>query len=280
MATSLPPNRQCPLDTARRAETVAALAEQLRELEGGRFSAGGGEIISTGVTALDRLLPGGGLRRGTLVEWLGGTADGAVEKSFAGAAAASGAGTLALVAAHSAMQAGGALVVFDRRKRFYPPAAIAWNIPLERLIVVRPSNAADEAWAVDQSLRSHGVAAVWLPLETADEHTLRRWQLAAESSGAMGLLMRGAEARSEPSWAELRLGIQPLSQATADRTRRLQVKLLRTRSGHADKTVEVELPAREVEQESWGWRGASHEAGALHLVFSMAAATHRHSRRA
>lgn len=266
MATSLLPDRERPSDAASRAEIVAALAEQVRDLEGERFTSGAGETISTGLAALDRLLPGGGLRRGTLVEWLGETA--------------SGAGTLALVAARSALQTGGVLVVLDRARRFYPPTALAWGIPLERLIVVRPANAADEAWAVDQSLRSRGVAAVWLALETADEHTLRRWQLAAEGSGALGLLVRGGSARSEPSWAELRLGVQPLSNATPQRARRLCVELLRARSGTAGRAVEVELPAREVEKESWGWRGASHETGALHLASSMAPATHRRSRRA
>lgn len=279
MTTSLLPHCERPSSAAGRAEIVAALAEQLRELEGDRFAGGAGgagETISTGLWALDRLLPGGGLRRGTLVEWLGETGDGARGDNRA----ASGAGTLALLAARSALQAGGALVIFDRARRFYPPAALAWGIPLERLIVVRPFSKADEAWAADQSLRSRGVAAVWLPLETADEHTLRRWQLAAESSGTLGLLVRGAEARSEPSWAELRLAVQPLSQAAPDRTRHLRVELLRTRSGTAGKVIEVELPAREVGQESWGWRGASHETGALHLASSVASATHRRARRA
>lgn len=278
MTASLLPDRERPQDAAGRAKIVAALAEQLRELEGERFAGGAGETISTGLPALDRLLPGGGLRRGTLVEWLGETPTrGAREDRVA---AASGAGTLALVAARSALGTGGALVVLDRARRFYPPAALAWGIPLERLIVVRPSSVADESWAVDQSLRSRGVAAVWLALEIADEHTLRRWQLAAESSGTLGLLVRGGCERSEPSWAELRLAVQAISQSTAQRPRRLRVELLRARSAAAGRAVEVELPAREVDQEPWNWRGASHETGALHLASSVASATNRRARRA
>jgi len=276
MTTSLLPDRERPSDAAGRAAVVAALSEQLRQLEGERFASGAGETISTGVPALDHLLPDRGLRRGTLVEWLGETAGRVSDR----AAAASGAGTLALIAACSALETGGALVVFDRTRRFYPPAALAWGIPLERLIVVQPSSVAEEAWAVDQSLRSRGVAAVWMPLETADEHTLRRWQLAAESSGTLGLLVRGASARSEPSWADLRLAVQPLSKVTAERTRRLRVELLRTRSGGTGRVIEVELPAREVGQESWGWRGASHETSTLHLASSVAPATNRRARRA
>lgn len=278
MATSLVTNHKPFQEASDRAGIVAALAHQVRELEGERFGRGAGEAISTGLAALDQLLPDGGLRRGTIVEWLGETAVRGSGRDQA--RAASGAGTLALLAARSALQAGGVLVVLDRPRRFYPPAALAWGIPLDRLIVVRPSRATDEAWAVDQCLRSRGVAAVWLALETADEHTLRRWQLAAESSGTLGLLVRGGHARSEPSWAELRLGVQPLSQSVPERTRRLRVELLRARSGTAGRAVEVDLPAHEAEQEGWGWRGASHETGALHLASSVAATTNRRSRRA
>jgi hypothetical protein len=38
---------------------------------------------------------------------------------------------------------------------------------------------------------------------------MRRWQLAAASSGAVGLLVRPDAVRCEPSWAEARLAISP-----------------------------------------------------------------------
>jgi hypothetical protein len=38
---------------------------------------------------------------------------------------------------------------------------------------------------------------------------MRRWQLAAASSGAVGLLVRPDAVRREPSWAEARLTISP-----------------------------------------------------------------------
>src|SRR5947208_16917551 len=56
--------------------------------------------VSTGSPDLDRLLPAGGLRRGTLVEYL--------TASFG-----SGAGTLALTAAREACREGRALVVVE-----------------------------------------------------------------------------------------------------------------------------------------------------------------------
>ncbi len=210
------------------AEVVAALAEQVRRLEGARRPVAEG-VISSGCGPLDRLLPERGLRRGTLVEWLGGPG--------------SGAGLLALIAAGQAAVGGGALVVVDRRRLFYPPAAVRLGIDLEKLIVVRPECEMDHAWALDQVLRTRGVAAVWCEPAEQDDHTLRRWQLAAESSGVLGLLVRDPRARDEPSWAELRLLVEPIAQPhdgtpgqsprgqpTARRERRVRVTLLRSRT--------------------------------------------------
>ncbi len=213
-----------------RAALVLALGEQLRQIEGARFTASA-EVISSGHAALDRLLPEGGFRRGSLVEWLS-------------SGAGSGAATLALAAARPALENGQALVVVDRRRRFYPPAALRLGIPLERMIVVRPANDADQAWALDQALRSRGVAAVWAAVEQAEDSTLRRWQLAAETSGVLGFLLRSKRARREPSWAELRLGIEPVASEarTQARAPRLRVQLLRSRLGRSGSTVELELP--------------------------------------
>jgi len=252
------------------ADTLRSLAEQLRRIEGARWG-NSGEVVSSGQPELDGLLAEGGFRRGALVEWL---AD----------SPASGAVTLALSCLREVLAAGGALVVIDRRRRFYPPAALALGIPLAQLVVVRPASAADEAWALDQVLRSRGVAAAWCPIDRAEEHTFRRWQLAAESSGVVGFLGRNGRARAEPSWAEVRLEVRPVvtSLAITSRTRRVRVEVLRARSGPAGGTVELDL-AR-----SAAWRSDStidsqrapgrtphHETRAMHLASQLAAATNR-----
>lgn len=250
-----------------RAAMVEQLADELRRFEAGRWKAGD-EVVSSGSATLDRLLPEGGLRRGALVEWLS-------------ASQGSGAGTLALLAARQALAEGGVLVVVDRSGRFYPPAAAELGIALERMIVVRPAGEADHAWALDQVLRSRGVAAAWSVVDRADDHALRRWQLAAETSGVVGLLLRPAEARREPSWAELRLAVEPIAEPLArPRGRRLRVTLLRARSGTSGRTVEVEIPP----QEAWPDhlpRGISHETRPVHLASQLAPATaRRRARRA
>ncbi|MGD9724573.1 MAG: hypothetical protein AB7O59_04090, partial [Pirellulales bacterium] len=58
-----------PLHSREIPQVVAELAEQVRQIES-RRAGSGAESISSGDPRLDRLLPDGGFRRGTLVEWL------------------------------------------------------------------------------------------------------------------------------------------------------------------------------------------------------------------
>lgn len=197
------------------------------------------EVIASGFSAVDRLLPAGGVRRGSLLEWL---AAGDTAGDVAG-----GAGAVSLALAVACRLAGAAtgprlIVVVDRAGWFHPPAVLPWLGDSRQLVVARPSTDDDEIWAIDQALRCHGVAAVvaWprsvvrqrglitaphvglpvargggRPRPTAQWTTaMRRWQLAARSSGAVGLLVKPATTAGEPSWAEARLAVAPLSGGT------------------------------------------------------------------
>jgi hypothetical protein len=246
----------CPADS--RAEIVHRLAEQVRRIE---RSALPGEAagISSGCAALDGLLPQGGFMPGTLVEWLA-------------AGPASGADTLALVVARQAAavtpekRPGGHVVVVDRHGEFYPPAARGVGLNLAELIVVRPRSERDERWAVDQALRCRGVASLVAWPERLDGRTFRRWQLAAEAGGCLGMLLRPERARREPSWAEARLWVEPRSngappsvvgsavrtkelralrervvRATDPAGRRVWVEVLHARGGATGRSVELEI---------------------------------------
>jgi cell division inhibitor SulA/protein ImuA len=150
--------------------------------------------FSSSLAGLDRLFPGGRLRYGMLTEWLSGLAR-------------SGAVTLSLLAAREACRPGGVLVVIDRLQMFYPPAAADWGIDLGRLLIVRPQNVRDELWAAVQALRSPAVAAVWAMIGRLDCRAFRRLQLAAQAGHTLGLLLRPAYARGQPSWADVRLEV-------------------------------------------------------------------------
>ncbi len=190
--------------------------------------------ISTGSVAVDRLLPHRGLRGGILVEWLS-------------EGRGSGASVLPVVALREIQQAsGGAIVVVDRKGCFYPPAASAWGIDLEQTIVIRPTSEADELWAIDQAIRSPDVAAVLAWPAKLDGFTFRRLQLAAEASGAVGLLVRPARAHREPTWAAARLMVSPLPSAAEKEdelpTRwRLKVSVLKSRGSMTGRQVQLDV---------------------------------------
>lgn len=167
---------------------------------------------------LEPFWPPAGAQRGVLVEWLGD--------------AGSGAGSLALAMARQALaQSPGALVVVDGQPlSFYPPAAAAAGLDLDRTLLVCPAHARDRAWALEQALRSPGLAATlcWLPAFrtlAAAGRALRRWQLAAELHNAWGVFVRPLEARREPSFAAWRLLATPVAGAGESR-RQVQVEVI------------------------------------------------------
>jgi hypothetical protein len=205
---------------------VQALKEQIALLQRARLPTQHGSVPS-GCQDLDRLLPDHGFHRGTLVEWLA-------------AESGSGAETLALTAARSSCREGGVLVVLDSSRELSPPAVARLGIDLEQLIVVQAMNPADNLWALDQSLRCLAVAAVLAWPARLDGHTFRRLQLAAEEGGGLGLLVRPRAAEHEPSWADVRLLVEPLP-GEGSSGRRVRIRLLRSRGGADGRQIDVEI---------------------------------------
>ncbi len=187
-------------------------------------------VVSSGLPSLDRLLRHKGVRLGTLMEWLEADGD--------GVASTSGATTLALaVAVH--LQSANELserrpvVLVDRTRSFYPPSIMPWLESAQPILpqsssnvrsrwskkntvtsreeqlfyIVYPANEADEFWAIDQLLRCPSIAAVVGWPARVSSIAMRRWQLAARSSGAVGLFVRPSNSRREPTWAEARIQV-------------------------------------------------------------------------
>src|SRR5262245_31377329 len=79
--------------------------------------------ILTGWPALDRALPLGGIRHGSLVELLD-------ERAGCGAE------TVAAVLTRAVCQSPGVVVIVDCDRQFHPLALAAWGVALKRLVVV------------------------------------------------------------------------------------------------------------------------------------------------
>lgn len=210
-----------------RQQTIQQLALQIRRQE-----AGGGAPISTGIGALDRLLPVGGMRPGTLLEWL---------SPLAG----SGVGTLACLVAGELLRGLGSCLVIDPRGTFSPPGAWGLHGFLERTVVVRPADAREALWVLEQALRCPGVRVVVGWCDRLSNAAYRRLQLAAEAGGGVGLLLRPGGCRSEPSWADARLWVEPLpSKSRRERVahgRVLRVEAIYCRGRAAGSAVELEI---------------------------------------
>ncbi len=148
----------------------------------------------TGCAALDAALPGGGWPEAGLVEVLLG---------------ADGLGELALVLpalAALTAQCKPVLVVAPPY-RVYAPAWQAAGVRLSHLHLLEASPK-DAAWAMEQALRAGccGSVVAW-PLK-ADDHMLRRLQVAAEAGNTLGFAFRPMAARDNPSPAPLRMSLR------------------------------------------------------------------------
>jgi len=225
------------------------LRDRIRGIEAYRPRAGERDTISTGFPALNRLLAGGGLPRGTLAEWTG-DADG------------SGAVTLALAITGHLLRGEGTLVVIDERGDFYPVGAAQLAIPLDRTAVVRPDSAKSALWAWEQSLRCPGVAVTFGKIDPRNDRALRRLQMAAETGGGLGFLVPPPGSPGTP-WAATRIQVEAVSGAPHaeregyDLGRRLSVRVIRGQAGGREAATELEL---------------SHEASAVSAAAELAGA--------
>jgi hypothetical protein len=214
-----------------RRERLGELKAKLRLLERPQPPVRGPSICSTGLEALDRMFPQGGLAQGTLIEWLS-------------KGAGSGGATLALLLARRLQKSGGLLVVIDAERAFYPPGVQALGMPLDETMVIQTSTLWELYWAWEQVLRSTAVAAAVGWLDKLPDRVFRRLQLAAEAGGTAGFLLRPEDCRVEPSWAEARFLVEALPSEACGGSRfdrRLRVELLRCRGGGNGDRVELEI---------------------------------------
>lgn len=149
---------------------------------------------STGLQALDDLLPGGGWPASGLVEVLH-------EEH--------GQGELSLllpVLAGLTRRARPVLLISPPYQA-YAPAWQGAGVQLSRLHVLT-SEATGGLWAMEQALRAGCCGAVlgWLPV--LEDKTLRRLQLAAETGQTIGFLLRKSSPDATSSTAALRLRVE------------------------------------------------------------------------
>lgn len=274
-------------------ELLQRLREGIRQVEtAGRASLYDNRVLSGGVVALDQLLPEGGYAPGSIVEWLAPTTGCGAEllglllaRAAAGGTPALPSGPLAKARAEAGSReaAGlqlsgrqlparepGVIVIADPARNFYPPAAFRLGLRPDQLILLQHPREEELYWAIEQALRCPAVAAVYAAADLGsssrqsffgnnlDPRWLRRFQLAAEQGGGLGIFVRPARVANRPTWADLQwrvsldtlsligndtqLSDQRISDArTVEATVPLRVQLLRCRGGTAGESIALQL---------------------------------------
>jgi protein ImuA len=182
-------------DQRRRLERLRARLARLDRSE----RAGTGPILSLPFAGIEGVLPGGGLARGALHELCG-----APERASASGFAATLLGRLA-VDDH--------VVWISPRDDLYGPGLLEFGLDPARLIVVRTRGRDARLWALEEALRSPGLAAALAEVDRLSLTQSRRLQLAAEAKGVTGFLIRPPAAQQIPSAAFTRWRIEALAGA-------------------------------------------------------------------
>ena len=215
---------------------VAELRERIQRLESGPSRRRA--TLPFGVKEIDRCLPGGGLALGALHEVAGG-GNGVVD----GAAGA-------LFAAGIAARTRGKVLWCVTRQDLFAPAIAQAGLGPDRVIYVEAGDEKSLLACFEEGLRHGGLGAVVAEVARMSMMASRRLQLAAESSGAIGIAVRrwrrqteaadfGQPTASITRWRVSALPSTPLPVFGVGRAR-WQVELIRCRAGEsADFEVEA-----------------------------------------
>ncbi len=173
-------------------QQVAALREQLQRFSGNDNHPPKGAVASS-CAEIDRLL-GGGCQPGQLVEWL---AEGSLAR------------TASLLMARRWVSRQRPAILIDPARRIFPPALAAAGFDLQAMVIVQPGSARDLLWSWEQALSCQAASLVWGEVAAISPIAYRRLKLAAEKSGVIGFLLRATSMLSRPTWADLRLLVEP-----------------------------------------------------------------------
>lgn len=117
----------------------------------------------------------------------------------------------------------------------HAPAWAAAGLPADRLLLVRPDNARDWLWSVDQAARAGQPVLAWPGRVGLDGKSLRRLQLAAEEGGNLLVLSRRPSQARDASPAALRLQLEAVGAE-------LRLHILKQRGHWGGQSLRLPLP--------------------------------------
>lgn len=174
-----------------RADILRTLKGHIARFEGACTGSASGPVMPLGHAPIDDVLPGGGLVWGGIHEILA--------KGYGDLPASFGFGAALATRFMEYRHAGCVPWCSDRSVQFdfgslYGPGIAAFGLDPSRLVLVDTAKVHDLLWALEQSVRLPGLAAVVGLMGNAPAYDLtasRRLQLASAQSGVPLLLLRG-----------------------------------------------------------------------------------------
>jgi protein ImuA len=185
-------------DSSATSATLNALRQEIRRLEGFRGMTTTGTPLRFGIPDIDNALPEKSFPLGVTHEF--------ISESLEEAAATTGflSGLLALMTKGT-----GTIAWICRERNIYAPGLAAFGFDPRRILFVEARSERDALWAMEEALRCKGLAAAVGEAGDAPLTSTRRLQLAAEESGATGILLRMRPRRSGASACVTRWHIRP-----------------------------------------------------------------------
>ena len=140
------------------------------------------------------------------------------------------------------MQNGGVCVWIGLSGNLFPSALKAFGVDPDKVIFIHLLKDKDVLWAMEESLKCAGLAAVIGELREIDFKQSRRLQLAVEQSRVTGFILRNHSDKIGSTACVARWKIKPLPSEQADGLPglgfpRWQVELLRVRNGQPGKWI-------------------------------------------
>ncbi|RXK85944.1 ImuA family protein [Filimonas effusa] len=184
-----------------KAEIIARLQREILPLQG--FKPAQEPAIDMGWNELNNAFPNATFPLGAVHEFLSNTSE----------QAAATAGFVSGITGHL-MARGGACLWLTSSRNVFPPALSNFGIDPHRVIFVHPRNENECHWAMEEALKTEGLAAVIASCSNISLTASRRLQLAVEQSGNTGFLLRHQPAGLNPVATIARWRISPLATQT------------------------------------------------------------------
>jgi protein ImuA len=209
-------------------EIVSRLQKDILQWEGYRPPPEGSRDL-LGLGAVEAAFPNGSFPLGAVHELVCGNTE---------QATASGGFVTGLLSV--LMKNGGVCVWIGLSGNLFPSALKAFGVDPDKVIFIHLSKDKDVLWAMEESLKCAGLAAVIGELREIDFKQSRRLQLAVEQSRVTGFILRNQSDKIGSTACVARWKIKPLPSEQADGLPglgfpRWQVELLRVRNGQPGK---------------------------------------------